>query len=161
MRPASKIILLACIMLLAFASAFASAFAEIQPITQARSVSCSAYGDYSYYGYAHGGFDLVFKLEATSAAPVLDDGLSLTVGPNPFFGRTQIAYSTPVQTAVALEFFDVRGRRLQSLATAGNPPAVWTWDGRDADGRSLAPGLYFLVLKSGDEVRRKKVMLVD
>ncbi len=72
----------------------------------------------------------------------------------------QIFYSTAQQKPATLEVFDLRGRRLKSFTTSPTESSVLTWDGSDAAGRSLAPGMYFLVLRSGGQERREKIMLV-
>lgn len=58
----------------------------------------------------------------------------------------------PAQTALRLEVFDLRGRRLRSipLVAADSERRAMTWDGRDDRGESLARGTYLLRLVAAD-----------
>lgn len=72
--------------------------------------------------------------------------------PNPFRGRTEIAYETPEGSAAVpvLDVVDVTGRRVAVLGGAGPAPGSHrlTWSGTDTSGRRVAPGVYFLRLVS-------------
>lgn len=120
-----------------------------------------AYGDYFAYGYGYGGFDLDLAFSSTSAVDgSLSDALAITTSPNPFSGRAQISYASPLRAPVTLEVIDVRGRRVRNLVTGGTETGSLSWDGRDDEGRGLPPGVYFLVLRSGDRLYRDKVTLL-
>ena len=71
--------------------------------------------------------------------------------------RFELADPTPVR----LSLHDVTGsevaRLLQRLAPAGVSSV--TWDGRDANGRPVAAGVYFVRLESPDGVRTHKLVL--
>jgi flagellar hook assembly protein FlgD len=58
--------------------------------------------------------------------------------------------------------YDANGRRVRDLASGRHAAGPFTvaWDGRDADGRELASGIYFAKLRAGDfSATRKLVML--
>jgi aminopeptidase N len=77
-------------------------------------------------------------LDATTAVePVAPARLS--AWPNPFRDRLNLAGAAP---RVTIDVFDVRGRRVRSLATGAAGDLAW--DGRDDAGLRLAPGVYFL-----------------
>jgi hypothetical protein len=82
--------------------------------------------------------------------------------PNPFTDATTLRFDLPVAAQVRLAIFDVQGR-LRSVVTNGWFPAgthAWTWNGGDADGARLGPGVYFYALQAGDfSARRKMVRL--
>jgi hypothetical protein len=120
----------------------------------------SAYGDAFNYGYAYGSFDLYLAFSAPAAIPGDREGLALALSPNPFSGRTQIAYAAPAEKPTSLEIFDVRGRKVRRLSAYGTSTGGLHWDGKDGAGRVMAPGVYFVVLKSGADVRREKVTLL-
>ncbi len=68
--------------------------------------------------------------------------------PNPFRGSTQLVYSLASRGPVTLAVFDIQGRLVRSLV-AGNQEAgrhSSNWDGRDAAGRPVANGPYFVRL---------------
>jgi hypothetical protein len=72
--------------------------------------------------------------------------------PNPFRLNTTLCFSLPVPQHVRLSVFDLAGRRVRVLVDeaceAGRHEVAW--DGRDAAGRALASGIYFVQLQ-GEE----------
>jgi len=72
----------------------------------------------------------------------------LTVSPNPSGSTVRVALSGGLDAdAAVLEVHDVAGRLVRRLA--GDPRAGIAWDGRDADGAALPPGLYLYRLVAG------------
>jgi hypothetical protein len=55
-----------------------------------------------------------------------------------------------------LDLHDVRGRRV--LGAHGIPGSTWTWTGRDAAGRRLARGTYFLRARSGTNTQHTRIV---
>jgi hypothetical protein len=83
--------------------------------------------------------------------------------PNPFSGRTTVAFTLPEPATVRVEVYDLAGRRVNTLAE-GNWSAglhTLTWDGRDDRGQSLASGIYFIRLHSGRTELVRRAVLVD
>ncbi len=76
-------------------------------------------------------------------------------------GCTIMASSSRPETGRLL-VFDVRGRtvRLLRAETSGNDAAVIAWDGRDAEGRAVASGTYFLRWDDGVSQAAGKVLMV-
>lgn len=76
----------------------------------------------------------------------------LRAAPNPFSSSTRIIFSLSHDGPVKLDIFNVSGQRMASLLdammTAGDHEI--RWDGRDAAGRSLAAGVYYLRIESPD-----------
>jgi hypothetical protein len=93
---------------------------------------------------------------APAAAPVL------SAAPNPFNPRTELRFDLGSGGLVALEVFDIAGRRVRVLATATLPagPHAWTWDGCDEAGRALPSGAYVARLRSPGGAATVKVQLV-
>ncbi len=92
-------------------------------------------------------------------------GLSLTPGlgspfPNPFTSDVSILFGLQRTSPVRLDVFDVRGRRLATLVDAPLDPGrhVISWDGRDASGRPVAAGVYFVRLHAQGERWSEKVL---
>jgi hypothetical protein len=81
--------------------------------------------------------------------------------PNPFNPTTAFAYTLPARGRARLTLHDVRGRLVATLVDAVHPRGLHstTWNGRDAYGTALAPGVYLARLAFGDEVRVRKVTL--
>ena len=73
--------------------------------------------------------------------------------PSPTAGDVTFAFSlSAAEGRVELDLFDARGRRLRQLRAPSALPAgrhVETWDGRDAHGTLVPPGIYFAKLEIG------------
>jgi len=100
---------------------------------------------------------------APEVAPSPNDALA-TVFPNPFRDQTSVRFAVTGQTSqVRLEIYDVAGRR---VATPLDRPAtpgehVVGWSTRDAQGRPVAPGVYFARLTvDGRDAGSKKMTVV-
>jgi len=81
-------------------------------------------------------------------------GLTTWAAPNPFAERTQIGFTLAHTARATLAIFDVAGRRLCAFdlgERAGATPQAIAWDGRDARGRAVAPGVYFYRVDAGGE----------
>jgi hypothetical protein len=122
-------------------------------------------------GY-HGGEDLRGVYVPPAADPVdspvdpfagtAPAGLELRpAAPNPFRAATDLRFALPAPARARLEVFDVAGRRVATPVADELLPAgahVVAWDGRDASGRRVASGVYFLRLTAGPETRTGKVL---
>jgi FlgD Ig-like domain len=86
----------------------------------------------------------------------------VATGRNPSRGRVDLRLELPRSAFVRLEVYDVTGRRVATLVQGektGGSYAV-AWDGREADGRAAAGGIYFVRLRAGDSTQTRKVVLV-
>jgi len=77
----------------------------------------------------------------------------LNVAPSPFTDPVQVSYALARPGLVKLDVLDASGCVLRPLARAEQQPGVYRliWDGCDAEGRRLAPGVYFVRLASSVE----------
>lgn len=96
------------------------------------------------------------------APPPSAPGLSLAQNrPNPGGPGTEIGYALPGPSRVRLIIYDVRGRAVRDLVSGDRPagPGVARWDGRDAAGQRVAPGVYFyrLATPAGSLTRKMTV----
>ena len=84
--------------------------------------------------------------------------------PSPSAGRVTIEFAiAPEQSDhVAVEVFDVAGSRVRSLVEETLPRGWYrtTWDGRNAGGRVVAAGTYFVRVQSGSFRKVEKVVMV-
>ncbi len=82
--------------------------------------------------------------------------------PNPFNPTTTIEYALPVASTVKIEVFNIAGQRVATLVDgsveAGNHSAVW--DGSDANGSSVASGIYFYRLRAGTYSETRKMIML-
>jgi hypothetical protein len=97
----------------------------------------------------------------TSVASALQRFELFPTAPNPARDVVAIRYALPRASAVRIEVFDPAGRRVRALDRAEAAPGthVSSWDGRDARGRRLPSGVYFVRLRAGDFVADRRVTL--
>jgi hypothetical protein len=83
--------------------------------------------------------------------------VALAALPNPMRGSAEIGFRLPRGEAGAIEVFAVTGRRVRAFEVRGSgAEASVRWDGRDAAGREVPAGVYFVRLRAdaGSAVRR-------
>ncbi len=82
--------------------------------------------------------------------------------PNPFNPMTKISFDLPRGTKVALEVFDLRGRKVQTLVSetlsAGRHSVIW--NGTDSGGRQVSSGTYFYRLQADGSTMTDKMLLL-
>jgi hypothetical protein len=82
--------------------------------------------------------------------------------PNPFNPATTISFDLDQSNFIQLSVFNVKGQLVKQLINstldAGNYNI--TWNGKDENNRSVASGIYFYRLKSGNEIYTKKMILL-
>ena len=82
---------------------------------------------------------------------------ALRVAPNPSHGAIGVSWSG-ASGAVRLDVLDARGRRVATDASAG---ARWSWEARDAEGRPLPGGVYYVrAVDASRRVATARVVLV-
>jgi len=82
--------------------------------------------------------------------------------PNPFNPSTTIAFFLPEKRAVALEIFDVNGRKVKSLENGVIPAGKYRveWKGANDRGDPVSSGIYYYRLIAGkDKITRKLVIM--
>lgn len=102
---------------------------------------------------------------AVAAGPSLAEGAEVALAaprPNPTTGRTQLSFALGVAATVELTLHDVRGAAVRTLAAGPREAGTHTveWDGRDASGRDVSPGIYFARLTAAGRTAAQKVQLV-
>lgn len=98
--------------------------------------------------------------DGDAAAP---GALRLAAIPNPLVDGTSIRYALPAAGRVSILVCDVSGRRVASVLADALLPAgehVARWDGCDAAGRAVAPGVYLFRLSAGTECRSGRLVIV-
>jgi hypothetical protein len=79
--------------------------------------------------------------------------------PNPTHGELRIEFDQPEMNPLTAEIVDLGGRRIRSLVaytSAGSGRHILQWDGLDARGHQVVPGVYFV--RMGDTKRRFVVL---
>jgi len=82
--------------------------------------------------------------------------------PNPFNPSTWIPFYLPSDGLVSVKIYGVRGELVKTLRETRLARGAHSvrWNGDDRDGRSVSSGIYFCVLKFGDEVQTRKLVLI-
>jgi hypothetical protein len=100
----------------------------------------------------------------TTAVPLSSTTLGLRAPfPNPLRGATTIRFGLSSPAHVKLTLHDLSGRLVRGLLDEPLPAGTQgaTWDGSDARGRRLPPGVYLAVLRAGESVWTAKVVFLD
>ena len=108
----------------------------------------------------------IANLEVLLASMIPSETALLANYPNPFNPETWIPYQLAVPAEVALTIYDMNGgtvRRLevghQSAGMYQNRNRALYWDGRNGRGESVASGLYFYTLTSGEFTATRKMLI--
>lgn len=85
----------------------------------------------------------------------------IQIAPNPMRGGTHVSFEGLQRGTLNLAVFDVSGRRVATLfhGPAADVPRGIFWDGNSSKG-PLPPGVYFLTLDLGEEVRSEKLTVL-
>lgn len=96
---------------------------------------------------------------ASAASPAFD---LLGAAPNPFDAQTRVRWNLSRHARVQVDVFDVAGRRVAALVDGERAagPGEARWSGRDAGGRTVAAGVYFLRMRAAGETQTRRVVLV-
>jgi hypothetical protein len=88
--------------------------------------------------------------------------LSFSVAPNPARVST-ISFALPRASHVDLGVFDLQGRQVAQIFKGDFPAGSFSraWNGTDASGKRVNPGVYFYRLKAGPEVRIVRGVLLQ
>jgi hypothetical protein len=88
--------------------------------------------------------------------------LRFTLGPNPMAPGGTISFYLPEASRVKLRLYDVRGRMLRVLSDGVLQAGIHNlvFDGRDAGGRVLPAGSYFLKLEAGQRTATTRVTVL-
>ncbi len=117
---------------------------------------------------------MIWSQDALAGLPACDDncdqdlGVPLEFGlgpaiPNPTRGSVKIAYAVPsASDRIVIKIYDIQGRLAAKLLDGAKTPGWYsvTWDGSNASGTRVAPGIYFVRMEAKDFTRSMKVMLL-
>jgi hypothetical protein len=81
--------------------------------------------------------------------------------PNPFTAATALRFRLSEPERVSIKVYDIRGRAVSTLAdrvcSAGEHTVAWS--GKGPEGSRLAPGLYVVAARAGNETETRKLVL--
>jgi hypothetical protein len=104
--------------------------------------------------------DQVSSVAAHSA--LSDKERDITIFPNPFNQSTTINFYVQERGSVHLRIVDLLGREVTGIHRTVTEPgtAAFTWNGTDQAGRTVASGIYYLVIENGNLYGLRKVVLL-
>jgi hypothetical protein len=91
------------------------------------------------------------SLSGTSLVSVPANDMFRVAYPNPFRLGTGLSFSLARAGDLAVDIFDVQGRKVRSLEARGLAPGehVMAWDGRDDGGHAIGSGVYLARWRAG------------
>ena len=106
-------------------------------------------------------YQLVWSPLPTASVPLAPTGFSFKLAPNPTRDGARLAFDLPVPGRVRITLYDLSGRRVREIAhqTLAAGPHEFRWDGREATGAGVAPGMYFLSVQAGDRFATRKLVV--
>ena len=102
-----------------------------------------------------GGTDVITYIETVEEIPA--DFALLQNYPNPFNPSTKIEFKIPAAGLVSIKVYDLLGREVITLITDDLQPGNYTID---FDASTLASGIYFYTLNTGEFNSTKKMILL-
>jgi hypothetical protein len=124
----------------------------------------------SYMSYDYGNFTIVpisdeFIVQTTltpadDTPTIVKAGGFRGIAPNPFNPATKISFVVNRDNLVQLNVYNIRGEKVRTLIQDRLPQNeyVFTWDGKNDAGQSVASGNYFARLRIGAEVTQVRKM---
>jgi hypothetical protein len=110
-----------------------------------------------------GALALALPPQAVAAPAPARETATLRIYPTPFTSRLTVAMDLPALGASSeVKVYDVAGHLVATLLPEGvrSGKAMVSWDGRDRDGRAVAPGAYFVTGRIAGERWTRRAVLV-
>ncbi|MXZ00397.1 T9SS type A sorting domain-containing protein [Candidatus Poribacteria bacterium] len=105
-------------------------------------------------------------LDESERHPIPQDTALLANYPNPFNPETWIPYQLATPAEVKLTIYDLQGRVVRDLDLGHQRAGMYHsraraayWDGRNAQGESVASGVYFYTLTAGEFSATRKLLI--
>jgi hypothetical protein len=98
----------------------------------------------------------------TGVGDLAAEAVSLSVQPNPFTYGTAVTFAVSRPGPVEIGVYDAAGRRVATLTNGVRDAGTHTveWAGRDANGNTVAPGIYFVRMESTEGVQTTRSLLL-
>ena len=112
----------------------------------------------NHQGAIENPFQLTYN--GLSSAEALAGDLRLDVRPNPFSESTEIRFTLPKSSPIAVTITDLSGKAVSWFDGTGQSGLnVVEWNGAAHNGNKLQPGFYFIKLRSDSGLAVQKVLL--
>jgi glucuronoarabinoxylan endo-1,4-beta-xylanase len=109
-----------------------------------------------------GQYQLTISLTSVASTTPLPTKFELEQNyPNPFSSSTAISYQLKAQSDIRVTIYDILGRVVREAVAGAQTGGTHSilWDGTNAFGQKVAPGVYFYSLQAGGESRVRKMVL--
>jgi hypothetical protein len=120
--------------------------------------------DHVVRAVVQGGYETVYGSRGSLQGQEKSIPLSFacSVSPNPFTRMTRFEYALPSTSPVALNIYDVSGRKVATVVSGKHNPGYYstTWQGNDDAGRKVAAGVYFVRFDAAEYATQEKILLV-
>lgn len=94
---------------------------------------------------------------------ILSDFSLMQNYPNPFNPETIISFSLPQPADVEIKIYNVLGKEIKTLAKGSFSSGVHSviWNAKDENGIKVSSGVYLYVMKTGNKIFTRKMILMD
>lgn len=86
--------------------------------------------------------------------------IKVSAYPNPFVQALNIEIKSPRKHPSSVNIYNLKGQLVNTLTNANSTSENFTWNGKDANNKAVANGIYYLRVKQGQQVVNKKVVLM-
>ncbi len=128
------------------------------------------HNDMGTYG-GHGNYEPVLSTDD----PQISHSIAIHNYPNPFTSSTVIHYTLPQNIREAhIEIYNIKGQLVQTILSFPNPSLSGRngmktglgtheviWDGKDDKGKKIGAGMYFIYMKTGENVNVRKIVKLN
>ncbi|MBC8385760.1 MAG: lamin tail domain-containing protein [Candidatus Cloacimonetes bacterium] len=82
--------------------------------------------------------------------------------PNPFHNSTEIHFQLPLKSNIELAIYNLKGQKINTLINSevGKGDHFITWNGKDMNNKTVASGVYYYRLDSGNYSSSRKMILL-
>lgn len=111
--------------------------------------------------HSHGTISILVRFD-TSLITSIDDpslppaNLQVKAYPNPFISEIRLDIDSKNGAATELKIYNLKGQCVRKLHPQKDIPLIW--DGKDADGKSMAAGLYLLRVTNQKDSLTKRIL---
>ena len=117
------------------------------------------------------GVSITTELPDTSSAAhpsesLMEDGstgVAFETRPNPANPSTTFRFSLPRAMQVELQIYNVMGQKVRTLVPLGLWPVGEhnvAWDGKNSQGHTVGSGIYVANLRAGEQLKKRKLMIL-
>lgn len=89
------------------------------------------------------------------------NSIQVSTYPNPFNFKVKIEIESATKQSISVKIYNLKGQFITSLNTTNLSSGNLSWNGKDANNKPVASGIYYLQVKQGEQVVNKKLVFVN